>query len=42
MDVIIEKSRANGTVDAPPSKSFAHRLIICAALAGKSELRCVE
>lgn len=42
MDVIIEKSRAKGTVDAPPSKSFAHRLIICAALAGKSEVRGVE
>ncbi len=28
----IEKSRANGTVYAPPSKSMAHRLLICAAL----------
>ncbi len=28
----IEKSRATGTVYAPPSKSMAHRLLICAAL----------
>lgn len=28
----IEKSSANGTVYAPPSKSMAHRLLICAAL----------
>lgn len=35
MDVRIEKSTAHGKVSAPPSKSFAHRLIICAALAGK-------
>lgn len=34
MDVRIEKSTAHGKVSAPPSKSFAHRLIICAALAG--------
>ena len=34
MDVRIEKSRARGKIAAPPSKSFAHRLIICAALAG--------
>lgn len=35
MNVRIEKSTAHGKVSAPPSKSFAHRLIICAALAGK-------
>lgn len=39
MNVKIEKSKARGEVFAPPSKSFAHRLIICAALAGKSFVR---
>lgn len=33
MDVTIKKGIAKGTVYAPPSKSFAHRLLICAALA---------
>lgn len=33
MDKTIAKSTANGTVMAPPSKSMAHRYIICAALA---------
>jgi len=32
MKVTIEKSTANGTVKAPPSKSDAHRLLICAGL----------
>ena len=32
MTVTIEKGRAVGTVAAPPSKSMAHRLLICAAL----------
>jgi len=32
MRVIFEKSIASGTVKAPPSKSMAHRLLICAAL----------
>ncbi|MEE1185496.1 MAG: 3-phosphoshikimate 1-carboxyvinyltransferase [Acutalibacteraceae bacterium] len=32
MDVIIEKSKAVGSLCAPPSKSMAHRLLICAAL----------
>ena len=39
MKVRIEKSKAAGKVQAPPSKSFAHRLIICAALAGESRVR---
>lgn len=39
MNVRIEKSKACGRVSAPPSKSFAHRLIICAALAGESRVR---
>ena len=34
MKVIISPSRAHGRVNAPPSKSFAHRMMICAALAG--------
>ncbi|MGN1094816.1 MAG: 3-phosphoshikimate 1-carboxyvinyltransferase [Eubacteriales bacterium] len=34
MKVRIEKSKAYGNVAAPPSKSYAHRLIICAAIAG--------
>ena len=32
MNVRIEKSIARGRVQAPPSKSYAHRLLICAAL----------
>lgn len=31
----IQKSIAAGTIFAPPSKSMAHRLLICAALTGK-------
>ena len=38
MKVKIEKSKAAGAVFAPPSKSFAHRLIICASLAGESRV----
>lgn len=33
MKVTINKGVATGKISAPPSKSFAHRLIICAALA---------
>ena len=37
MNIKIEKSKACGTVKAPPSKSIAHRLLICAGMAeGKS------
>ena len=40
MNIRIEKGYANGTVAAPPSKSYAHRLLICAALAqGVSTIR---
>jgi len=43
MDVCILKSTAKGSVMAPPSKSLAHRYIICAALAkGKSVIRNVD
>ena len=40
MKVEIRPSRAKGTVTAPPSKSMAHRLLICAGLAeGESVVR---
>ena len=32
MKVQIEKSKANGIITAPPSKSMAHRLLICSGL----------
>ena len=32
MTLRIEKGRANGRISAPPSKSMAHRLLICAAM----------
>lgn len=34
MDIVLSPSKLNGTVTAPPSKSDAHRAIICAALSG--------
>ncbi|MDO5444000.1 MAG: 3-phosphoshikimate 1-carboxyvinyltransferase [Eubacteriales bacterium] len=34
MNVRILPGRACGTIEAPPSKSYAHRLMLCAALAG--------
>ena len=33
MKITVEKGRAEGTIKAPPSKSMAHRMLICAALA---------
>ena len=43
MKVLIEKGKAFGTVTAPPSKSYAHRMMICAALAsGRSVIRGVS
>lgn len=43
MNVYIGKSTAVGTVSAPPSKSMAHRLLICAGLAkGVSRVHGVE
>lgn len=43
MIVHIHPGRAVGTVAAPPSKSMAHRLLICAGLAwGTSHIRGVE
>ena len=43
MKVIISPSRLEGAVKAPPSKSFAHRALICSALAGgKSTVRGIS
>ena len=43
MRAIIQPGTARGTVAAPPSKSMAHRLLICAALAeGESTVRDVD
>ena len=40
MNVTIRPGKANGSVMAPPSKSVAHRLLICAGLAeGTSRIR---
>ncbi len=42
MDIEIRPSRAEGMVKAPPSKSAAHRLLLCAGLAaGRSTVRNV-
>ena len=42
MKVKIYKSRARGIFTAPPSKSIAHRQLICAALAeGESEIKSI-
>ena len=38
MIVKINKGKAMGTVSAPPSKSMAHRYLICAALSGGSRV----
>ena len=42
MIVNIKKSGASGTVVAPPSKSMAHRALICGALSGESTVLNVE
>ena len=43
MRVEIEKGAASGTVNAPPSKSMAHRLLICAAMCdGVSMIRGIS
>ena len=43
MNFEIKKGKASGTVVAPPSKSMAHRLLICAALAeGESYVRGIS
>lgn len=38
----IEKSKANGKVYAPPSKSMAHRYLICGALSGGSVIKGIS
>ncbi|MCQ2414261.1 MAG: 3-phosphoshikimate 1-carboxyvinyltransferase [Clostridia bacterium] len=43
MNIHFEKSRLSGAVKAPPSKSMAHRYLICAALAnGESTIRGIS
>ena len=40
MKIKINKGKAKGFVEAPPSKSMAHRLLICAGLSdGISEIQ---
>ncbi len=39
MIVRIEKSIAKGVIEAPPSKSVAHRALICGALSESAEIR---
>ncbi len=42
MTVTIKKSKAVGTIAAPPSKSMAHRALICGALSAGSEIYNIE
>ncbi len=42
MTVTIEKSKAEGRVCAPPSKSVAHRALICGALSAGSKISNVD
>ncbi len=42
MTVTINKCIASGRVKAPPSKSMAHRYLICGALSEKSEIKGIE
>ena len=42
MTVDIKKGKAAGTVAAPPSKSMAHRSLICAALTNQSSVSGLE
>ena len=44
MDIIITPGTLRGTLEAPPSKSHAHRLMTAVALAGKknSESLCTS
>ena len=39
MTVNIEKSKASGKISAPPSKSMAHRYLICGAFSKISEIK---
>ena len=38
MNITIKPSVASGEINAPPSKSCAHRLLICAALANEKSV----
>ena len=38
MKVTINKGKAHGTIVAPPSKSVAHRMLICGGLARHGEI----
>ena len=41
MDLLISPSHLSGTLEAIPSKSDVHRLLICAALArGRTVIEC--
>lgn len=41
MNITLNKKQINGTLPAIPSKSMAHRLLICAALSGeRTEIAC--
>ena len=43
MQVRLESGTLRGSVEAPPSKSMAHRMLICAALAdSESTVRPIE
>ena len=42
MIVTVGKSAAAGSVKAPPSKSMAHRYLICGALSSGSEIKGVD
>lgn len=43
MDVIVYPGKLRGTVKAPPSKSLAHRALICAALTdGTSQIEGIS
>ncbi len=42
MRVTIKRSTAKGAIDAPPSKSAAHRALICAALSHESTIYGVD
>ena len=42
MKVIIKKSKAEGKVYAPPSKSMAHRALICGAFSDGSVINNID
>lgn len=42
MTVTINKSKVSGEISAPPSKSMAHRYLICGAFSKESIIKCVQ